>query len=161
MNVPFVNAGRASDMMWFSFGEERQVTDSTGKGKKVGEYALHVQCAWRIVGPEGILVGSSDIYLPPGSSLDIDGRSHFNWDVPGGNRCDVQMERFFLEQRLPLVVETIEVDLVGGMKIRLAKGFALEVLPTSSADIEQWRVFQPGIEGSHFVVKGNGIQSGT
>jgi hypothetical protein len=34
-----------------------------GKGT-IGEFALHIQCSWRIVGGEGIVTGSADYYEP-------------------------------------------------------------------------------------------------
>ena len=41
--------GRAADMATFQFGGPRPVVDFYGRPREVGEYALHVQCPWRIV----------------------------------------------------------------------------------------------------------------
>jgi len=42
------NATRAADLASFQFGRRRELPDIYGNMKTVGEYSLHVQCAWRI-----------------------------------------------------------------------------------------------------------------
>ena len=37
-----------------------------GAERTVGDFALHVQCAWRIAGPNGIVAASRDRYVPAG-----------------------------------------------------------------------------------------------
>jgi hypothetical protein len=49
---------RAADMLVLHFGNIR--AHSSGKGT-VGDYALHVQCPWRLDGP---LIGSSSRLIP-------------------------------------------------------------------------------------------------
>jgi hypothetical protein len=41
------------------------VTDRKGKEKPVGDYALHVQCAWRITQGDTIITGRGDIFCTP------------------------------------------------------------------------------------------------
>lgn len=156
IGLPLSNAGRAADMMWFSFGKETKVTDSRGCHKHVGEYALHVQCAWRLVGPHGIIVGSGDIHYP---AENIKGGSDFNWDVPGANRCDERINKFLQSQQPSLLVETISGDFIGGFKIRFAGNFLLEVFPCNSSAVEEWRLFQPGANRPHCFLKGGLIQT--
>ncbi len=48
-------------MQWFAFGDQREVITRSGETKVVGEYALHVQCPWRIVRGDEIVVGSRDL----------------------------------------------------------------------------------------------------
>jgi hypothetical protein len=55
-------ARRGADMRGFHFGPIRVV-----EGGTVGDYALHVQCPWRIEGSQGIVTGRSDLWEPPGS----------------------------------------------------------------------------------------------
>lgn len=50
---------RAANLRGFHFGELRRYRDRT-----VGEFALHVQCAWRIDGPDSALTGRSDLWQP-------------------------------------------------------------------------------------------------
>ena len=53
-------ARRAADLRNFQFGPMRAV-----EGGTLGEWALHVQCPWRIEGPDGnIVTGRSDLWEP-------------------------------------------------------------------------------------------------
>src|SRR5215475_8435226 len=61
---PLLSAGRAADLEWFQFGKPQTVMNSRGETKTVGEYALHIQCAWRIRDSAGIIVASRDRYEP-------------------------------------------------------------------------------------------------
>jgi hypothetical protein len=38
----------------------------------MSQYALHIQCPWRIVGSEGIVTGSFDYYEPAEVDAEID-----------------------------------------------------------------------------------------
>ena len=59
-------------MRIFHFGQIKTVKDGT-----IGEYALHVQCPWRIEGPQGIVTGRSDLWEPTEADADFDWDS---WD---------------------------------------------------------------------------------
>ncbi|MFL0475401.1 hypothetical protein ACH0CI_25775 [Priestia sp. 179-F W1.4 NHS] len=54
-------AGRASNLFWLGFGEMISVT-RRGKTEELAEYALNIQCSWRITKDNKILVGSRDFY---------------------------------------------------------------------------------------------------
>ncbi len=51
VGLPLSIARSAADMRVFHFGKVRPAAN--GKGT-VGEYALHIQCPWRLVGKEGL-----------------------------------------------------------------------------------------------------------
>jgi hypothetical protein len=159
IGLPLVNAGRAADMQWFHFGEQRTVSDFKGKPRLIGEYALHIQCPWRIVGREGIVVGSSDRYYPANEQNEQ--RGDFDWDIPGANRCDKLIQAFLQERKgFPAVVTRIESDFIGSLKIKL-KGdldLDLDVFPDDSLGKEHWRFFKPSTERPHFIITGHGIE---
>ncbi len=159
IGAPFWGAGRATDMEIFQFGPRHPVTDRHGRRRDVGTYALHVQCAWRIVGPRGIVVASRDRYYPSeASGLDVSDPD-FEWDRAGTNLCDERRTRFFDEHRTePLPVGEVWADDVGSVAIILGDGYRLEVFPDDSQDGEHWRFFQPHTDGDHFVVTGAGIE---
>lgn len=48
IGLPLESTGRVCNLQWFSFGRKRIVFDSKGKEHQSAEYALHVECAWRI-----------------------------------------------------------------------------------------------------------------
>jgi hypothetical protein len=153
IGLPIWSIGRGGNLEWFAIGVERkEVPLKKGGSKTVSEYALHVQCAWRIVGPKGIVVASRDRYYPAGDDpyKDLD---EFEWDVQGANQCDERVTKLLAErQDQPLVVLSITADVIGSVWFRLSDGYSLEIFPDSSVVREFWRFFQPDTEELHFVV---------
>jgi hypothetical protein len=142
----------AADMKVFHFGAIRP--HGSGKGT-VGQYALHVQCPWRIVGNDRILTGSRDFHEPPEENGEIDPE---NWQ--SGN---LQLRRLGQLFQLPdpgtrswingtnqLLVAAIHCDDFGGVEVELSGGFRLQIFPTGSR-AEDWRFFEPG-KNQHLVV---------
>ncbi|HEX3053674.1 MAG TPA: hypothetical protein VHP83_23650 [Aggregatilineaceae bacterium] len=159
IGLPLYDAGRASDLEWFHFGSQRTITYPRGT-KTVGEYALHVQCSWRIATTEQVIVASRDLYYPPNNDRNIP--DDFDWDVHMGNRHDQRMA-LFLENLVsaPLRVAVIEVGLAGNLKLFFSGTCALEIFPDDSftdSSSEHWRFFRPGDIKNHFVVTGFGIE---
>jgi hypothetical protein len=165
IGVSFWGAGRAADMETFQVGPRHPVTDRHGRTRDVGTYALHVQCAWRIVGPRGIVVASRGIvvasrdryYPSEASGLDVSDPD-FEWDRAGANLCDERRARFFAEHyAVPLLVKEVRADDVESVGLILG-GYELEVFPDDSQDGEHWRFFQPHTDGDHVVVTGAGVE---
>lgn len=152
-------AGRASNLFWLGFGELISVT-RRGKTEELAEYALDIQCSWRIIKDNKILVGSRDFYSPrTGWNEEND---DFDWDVQGNNRFDERIESFIENTKEHVAVERVEPDEVGGLKIFLSQGYLLEVFPDTSEDDEYsefWRFFNRRENSPHFVVTGNGIEN--
>ncbi|WP_182007553.1 hypothetical protein [Priestia aryabhattai] len=152
-------AGRASNLFWLGFGEMISVT-RRGKTEELAEYALDIQCSWRIIKDDKILVGSRDFYSPrSGWNEEND---NFDWDVQGNNRFDERIESFIENAKEHVTVERVEPDEVGGIKIFLSQGYLLEVFPDTSEDDEYsefWRFFNRRENSPHFVVTGNGIEN--
>lgn len=148
------SSGRAADLQWFQFGQRRTVTDFRGNPKEVGEYALHLQCAWRIQRGGAVTVGSRDLYSSKEDSED--GRS-FDWDVPGASKIDQRISELFENGTREYKVSQIEVGNAGSFTIVLEDNFALDVFPHDSSGKEHWRLFRPYRDEAHFVVSGKGI----
>jgi hypothetical protein len=152
-------AGRASNLFWLGFGEKILVT-RRGKNEELAEYALHIQCSWRIVKGNKILVASRDFYSPR-TGLE-DENEEFEWDIQGNNRFDERIESFIVGINEHTIVERVDSDEVGGLKIFLSQGYLLEVFPDTSEDDEYsefWRLFNRKEDSPHFVVTGNGIEN--
>jgi hypothetical protein len=158
IGLPIWSIGRGADLEWFAIGvERREVPLKNGGSKVVSEFALHVQCAWRISGPNGIIVASNDRYYPAGSDPYKD-LEEFDWDVPGANRCDERITQLIEErQDLPLIILSVKADKVGSIFITLTDGYALEIFPDNSIMHEYWRFFRPHSDELHFVVGPNGF----
>lgn len=159
VGLPLWSSHRAADIQIFQFGDKRTVTSNFGprKGQEfdVGEYGLHIQCAWRIRGPSGIVVASRDRFYKAGAEPFPE--DDWDWDA-GMNRRD-QRIREWLGVR-SYSVERVSADATGGIVLSLTGGFALDVFPDDSLEgeySERWRLLRPGDLGSHFVVSGNRI----
>ena len=160
IGLPLWDAGRASDLVWFAFGGRRIVQDFRGQPKEVGEYALHVQCAWRFLRADTTIVGSRDLYYPTGWGMDSpDVPADFNWDVQGANRVDERLKVFFQNESRDLIVNRVEPGLAGALQIFFKDETVLEIFPNDSFEGEHWRLFRPYRDESHFIVTGKGIES--
>ncbi len=152
---PLIDAGRASNLVWFSFGQTRLIPTRTGESKTVGDFSLNIQCSWRISFQGRLVVASKDIYRPKGSWQGD--ANKFLWDMPGMSRCDEKLDGFIKESEPKSSVSSIEADELGGVKIRFSNRTMLELFPDESEDSEHWRLFVPGDTKSHFVITPEGI----
>jgi hypothetical protein len=83
---------------------------------------LHIQCSWRITFGNEIVVASGDIYSPNSEGgYDIE---DFDWDIQGNNRFDERI-KFFMKENEQLMVEQIESDEFGGLKVFFSGGYIL------------------------------------
>jgi hypothetical protein len=157
---PFWSIGRAADLTWLSFGRRRRVVAPLLRGSKVirgskivGEFAIHLQCPWRLVVRREILVASGDIYAPPDDSGAR--RRGWRWDK-GPNRFDRRIREALPETDAPLaVVRGVKADRFGGFRLRMSRQLTLEVFPANTEIdeyAEYWRFCRPSRRGRHFVV---------
>lgn len=162
IGMPLWSIGRAGNLEWFAFGVHRHVVNNAtkdGNPKIVSDYALHVQCSWRILDLEGIFVASRDRFYPAGDDPYKD-LEEFEWDIPGVNRCDERVSKLLQEwATYPMIVNAVDVDFVGGLKITFNNGYKLDVFPDLSVEAEYWRFFKPYVDEEHFVVTGKGIET--
>jgi hypothetical protein len=137
---------RAVDMAMFQFGERNHRTTRQGQPTEVGDHALHVQCAWRIVRGDRTLVGYRDEFDPGSTSL--------------GRRDRLLNEA--LESSL--VVDAVDASSTGLLVLRFLGETRLEVLPDRKEayeeDVEHWRFFSPGSDAPHLVHHSNGFELG-
>jgi hypothetical protein len=155
-------ARRAADLRNFHFGPTRKV-----EGGTIGAYALHIQCPWRIEGPEGIVTGRSDLWQPVDKTKAIDWD---NWDYDEyENVQDERIEAWLggydpethssINDGDSLVVEKVQADNCGGAIIVLSGGYRIVMFPAGSRG-EDWRIFEPGNrERRHFVISGGRIEA--
>ncbi|MDN7240755.1 hypothetical protein QWY14_03090 [Planococcus sp. N028] len=150
--------GRASNLLWLGFGDLIDVV-RRGETEELAEFALHVQCAWRITKASTIYVGSHDFYVP--SSKWEGDMEDFYWDIQGNNRFDERVRWLMRSIKSGLVVENIEADTFGGLTVYLSNDYTLEIFPNSSETgdySESWRLFRSGDDSPHFVVSGQRIE---
>jgi hypothetical protein len=140
---------RAADMRVFHFGTLRQV----GTGA-VGEFALHVQCPWRIQARDRIVTGHHDLFEPAEVTEHFDWES---WDWDGNETLQDKLISEFLAEIAP-TVQGVVTDACGGAILDLSGEYALVLFPAGTKS-EDWRLFRPGRQG-HFVVSGGREEPG-
>ncbi len=153
---PLWALGRAADLAWFEFGNHRTVATHSGKEKQVGDYALHIQCSWRITRGDKIVTGRGDIFCTPEES-DEPLPSDFDWQK--GNRFDRIVGVIFDHDSREFTVQSIQAGEAGNLAIMLEDGYKLEVFPHDSESGEHWRFFKPCSEEPHLVFSGIGLHS--
>lgn len=144
-------------MATFQFGARIKRQDQRGRDREVGQYALHVQCAWRIARGDRVAVGSRDLHYPADYREDEDVPEEFDWDHDPNRRTRLLAELF--EGAREFVVQQIDVGDAGSLHFVLSDGFSMDVLPYDSLKLEHWRLFEPGKDQPHFVFTGAGIES--
>jgi hypothetical protein len=147
---------RTADLAVFQFGDKRQVKTFHGETVEVGEYALHVQCAWRLSQGDRVITGNGDLYDPAVIQSEKSD-SNLDWKKQP-TRVDELMQSLFEHDTRQLVVQSVEVGVAANLSIQLGRGFLLEIFPNYSAVDEYWRLLKPGKDEPHFVVTGNGIE---
>lgn len=147
---------RAADLASFQFGARTKVAGLRNVTKEVGEYALHVQCAWRIAREDQVIVGSRDLYYPADFLEEDEIPAEFDWDRDPNLR-DKRLESLFDNGR-EFTVLSVEAGAGGSLRIALSGDLFLDILPYDSLLREHWRLFDPRTDHSHFVVTGGGIE---
>ena len=125
-----LSISRYSGLKNFQFGEIRP-----HQGGTVGQWALHIQCPWRIVAADRIVAGSAD---------SSEATELFPQYDP--------LTKSYLNVSDQLVVEQVHADDHGGVDIQLSGGYRLQVFPDAKEG-ESWRLFEPAKTTPHFVIE--------
>jgi hypothetical protein len=133
--TPLWACGRAADLLWLQFGRKRSAATLAGGTRYVGDYALNVQCAWRVTTPEGLASA---------------------WDLPSDGQIDAGLAAF-VGTHCPAVVEESVADDRGGFKLFFIGGCTIEVIPGRDGE-EQWRLLRPGTAAQHVVLAGRDVR---
>ncbi|MET9031068.1 hypothetical protein ABZW96_36555 [Nocardia sp. NPDC004168] len=140
---PFRTIGRACDLAWLGFGDNRCVTTWRGEVREVYEHALHLQCPFRLDDASGTILGAHDMYSPATDPLA--GDAEFDWDRQGVNLFDAQAQMICarLNSDVKTLVEEVHVDRYGGLQVLMSGGLTLSAFPATSFRQEYWRYFRP------------------
>lgn len=152
INKELQKIGRASDMCWINFGKLTKTRNIRGDIVEKGEYALHLQCPWRIKDSNSkIILASRDIY-EPNSEIICD--ENFEWDIEGNNLFDENIKKIFSNKKDTRLVEKILITLNNDLTIIFSDKLTLECFTNISSEQECWRFFKIG-ENKHLIVSGN------
>src|SRR5262245_9122580 len=109
-------------MLWLSFGARRPAPTDRRPDREVGEWAVHLECPWRISAPGGVIAGRSDIYVPADPDVSEEA---FEWDRERNSIVDHQLRRW-LDSANPLRVLDIAVDRCAGFTLHFPNEVSLE-----------------------------------
>ena len=130
--------GHAANMLWISFGQDIMVTDYRGKQKCVGEYALHIQCPWRITRKQDVLLSSRDMI----SLLENDSANSFE------SKCAYLCS--YLKENTELV-ESVHMNCFGDITIQCTN-IQIDSFVCTSGVCESWRLID-FTSGTHYVME--------
>jgi hypothetical protein len=147
VGLPLTASRRAADMRTFQFGQLRAVDRSS-----VGDFALHLQCPWRIEGPDGLVTGRLDLWEPVEDNAPYDE----NWNYEKSPNLQDALVKQWLAQN-ELVVASVDADEFGGAAISFSQGFVLRLFPAGTRG-EDWRWFQPNRGARHLVISGGAVE---
>ena len=150
IGLPLIAAWRGADMRIFQFGTLHQIENGS-----VGDFALHIQCPWRIEGKDGIVTGRLDLWEPIERGPDFDWESWHYEKSP--NLQDFLVDQWLREHGLTLVVRKVDADEYGGATIHFHDSFVLRLFPSGTQG-EDWRLFRPKTGAPHFVVCGGKVE---
>src|ERR1700722_6470994 len=132
-------------------------------GGVVGEYALHVQCPWRLENETRIITGNDDLYTPSKRSDQL--AESFDWEK-GGSLQDEALRDLLggydpdtgqiVNSTNLLTVDAVQADVAGGFCLSLSGGYRFLVF-VNGTHREAWRGFKTREDGAesnekHFVV---------
>jgi hypothetical protein len=143
VGLPLSIVRDASDMKVFHFGKVSP--HKSGRGT-VGQYALHVQCPWRIVTDNGVITGKSDRFIEPSDDGEIDLEDARGGTLQAVRICELlggfdAETNSHVNQTRGLFVRSVENDVHGGLAISFEQSLSLEVFPDISAG-EEWRFIE-------------------
>jgi hypothetical protein len=148
------NGGRAADMAMFDFGDEQSVLKlPKHPDRSVPRFFLHIQSPWRIVGPDGIVVGSWDLWAPATPEAE----ASFDRDVPRPSPPDPSIRDLRLAElfdgKPARILESVYINEVADLTLRFDDGLRLEAFCIATVeDDEDYR--WSDTEGQTFVVEG-------
>ena len=132
--LPMWAAGRtAVSLLWLHFGGVHDFVDRRGP-KTVGDYALHLDCPWRIVQRDVVVVGALDRFYPGDGQED----DEFDWTQSWDTRWDRQLRQFMERYGTSgPIVRGIEVRGAGAFMLRFDDEVLFGCFPKP---LGRWRI---------------------
>jgi hypothetical protein len=156
VGLQLIGTTRASSMECLKFGN--LYMDATlENSKNIVEFAVHLQCTWRITDKKEIIVGSSDLY--ENADLNADYNPDFDWSEINSNLRDIKLRALIKDNNL--IVKSAKVDIYGGIDIEFNQDFTLATFPdlARNSENEFWRLINvKDINQSHLVSSTTGLE---
>ena len=146
--------GRAAAMCWIHFGRPVEIV-LRGRKRILGEFALDLDCPWRIRDRSGsIMLGSADMFTPASGHVPDE---NFDWEMQGSNLFDEKVKSLFPEDS-QIVVTSAGLNGNYDLAITFSNGLRLESFVNASSREECWRLFMPEMEHGDLSMTGTGIE---
>lgn len=138
----------AADMLCIHFGTLKSVLGKNGEQKEVGQWAIHLQCPWRFIQRNRVILASSDFYYDAVSGEPLDSNS----DRPSVFQRNKEKLNVWVATT-KVAVSSVTCGKAGAFDLRFGRDLELMVMPSQSEEImeEAWRLFQPGSDKPHIV----------
>jgi hypothetical protein len=154
LGMPLGETWRAANMQIFEFGPGREGTNRRGQLIRLPDWALHVQCAWRLLCGGALFVGSADLQYP--ADREADPLKEFDWDNEPDRRSAILLN--VINGTTRLAVREVDLLEAGTLDLTLSDSYRLQVFPDSSyPETEHWRLLSPAWGGEHYVCSSNGF----
>lgn len=143
--------GRSCELIQIGFGEMRTEISLTQKKKRISQYALHIQCPFRITKNDKILFGYSDLFI---SSDDLN--PIVDLDKQNSTKFDFKAN----ENNLNLMNQTVldvKVTQFGDIIITL-DDIIISTFICETSGGEAWRFFETRKNKEHIVATCDGIE---
>lgn len=144
----------------FHFGEIQP--HPTGNGT-IGSHALHIQCSWRIVRPDGVVTGYTDSVLPVGEADEVNPE---DWESGKLQRAKLSQfmgnvdpeTRSMIDRQGSRTVVSVNVDTWFTLDIGMSDGSHLHAFPDCSQG-EDWRfIAMKPDQTTHLVIAAGKIE---
>ncbi|MFL6072077.1 MAG: hypothetical protein ACJ73S_01520 [Mycobacteriales bacterium] len=146
IGTPFTGIGRALDMAILAFGRDLSSPDEVNGDYKVSsEYALHVQCPFRLSRRDSVLLGSEDLRRETTRSSDTEYRVIYD-------RRSEALDQILSTRAV--LVETVNVNELGDLCLELSQDLEIRVFPARTYKLEAWRFV---IRGAEHIVFPDGV----
>lgn len=152
IGLPLSCISRCVNMVCIFFGQDIIKEFPNGKIKVFSEYAIHIQCGFRMMLDEKILLASMDIYEPV-----YEVSENFDWDVKGNNMFDKKTESVLKIVKNSKVKE-VRLNPIGDLTLVLDNNIIIEVIVISSLNEENWRFLSSSTSKPHLVMIGNKLE---
>jgi len=137
IGLPLTRTTRAANMECLKFGTIFR-TEKDGTKNNIGEFALHLQCPWRLTNENEIIVGNGDLYQQADETADYD--ENYDYFEFNANLRDVRLDKLIKDKTITII--SAKADKFGGLEICFENNITLTVFPdlASKADNENWRL---------------------
>lgn len=146
----FQRFGRTLDMIELGFGELSEKTDRRGKKYTVSNFVFHIQCPFRVIRDNSIVLSTEDLFLPfPDTEPE-----EVDWNKRNSTLFDSKVQN---------LTELIKAEKIIDIKLNSQNDLTIKTENTiidlfvHSTVSESWRFFDSTDDSPHIVVDECGI----